>query len=101
MVKSRPKVVIDNNAKRQLKEAYKYIKKESLQNADKVKAKIIASINALAENPEKNPADKYRLNNDGSHRAYEIYKYRIGYHVSPKQITVTRIRHTKMTPLEY
>jgi plasmid stabilization system protein ParE len=101
MVKGRPKVVIDNVAKLQLNEAYKYIRKDSLQNADKVRAKILESIKALVEHPHKNPVDKYRSDNDGSYRAFEIYKYRISYYVSPEQIRVVRIRHTKMTPLQY
>jgi plasmid stabilization system protein ParE len=74
MVRTKPKIVIDNIAK------------------------ILASIKELAGQPEKYPRDKYRLNNDGSYRAFEIYKYRVSYHVSPEQITVIMIRHTKMEP---
>lgn len=44
MVKARVKIVIDNVAKKQLKEAYKYIRKDSPQNAEKVKAKIAGVI---------------------------------------------------------
>jgi|ERR1700761_3849528 plasmid stabilization system protein ParE len=98
MVKSKPKIVIDNLAKAQLKEAYTYIKLDSPKNAEKVKAKIIASIKNLADHPEKYPKDKYRLINDGSYRAFEIYKYRVSYHISSQQITVIMIRHTKMEP---
>ena len=76
MVKIKPKVVIDNLAKAQLKEAYTYTKLDSPKSADKVKAKILVSIKELADHPEKYPKDKYRLNNDGSYRAFEIYKYR-------------------------
>lgn len=98
MVKSKLKIVIDNLAKAQLKEAYTYIKLDSPKNAEKVKAKILASIKELAAYPEKYPKDKYRLSNDGYYRAFEIYKYRISYHVSPEQITVIMIRHSKMEP---
>lgn len=73
----------------------------SLQNAEKVKAKILTSIKELAMNPERHPLDKYRLNNNGSYRAYEIYKYRITYQVSAEVIHILRIRHTKMNPLKY
>ena len=98
MVKIKPKVVIDNLAKAQLREAYTYIKLDSPKSAEKVKAKILASIMVLTDHPEKHPRDKYRLNNDGSYRAFEIYKYRVSYHVSQEQITVIMIRHTKMEP---
>lgn len=95
------KIIIDNEAKRSLREAYNYIKKDSLQNAEKVKSKMLASINELIQNPVKYAPDKYRFDNDTSYRAYEIYKYRITYHISPEEIRVIRIRHTKMNPLEY
>ena len=94
-------ILIDNEAKESLNEAYNFIKKDSLQNAENVRDKILASIKDLLKNPEKHPADKYRFNNDKSYRAYEIYKYRISYHVSPQEIRVIRIRHTKMNPEEY
>ncbi len=95
------KVIIDNEAKAQLRQAYQFITRESLQNAEEIKGKILASIKELIKNPEKHPADKYRKNNDKAFRAYELYKYRITYYISDEQITVIRIRHTKMNPLEY
>jgi plasmid stabilization system protein ParE len=95
------KIIIDNDAKRALREAYTYIKKDSLQNAEKVKCKMLASINELVKNPVKYAPDKYRFDNDLSFRAYEICKYRITYHISPEEIRIIRIRHTKMNPLEY
>jgi plasmid stabilization system protein ParE len=101
MVERVLKVIIDNEAKAQLREAYNYISKESPQNAQKVKSKILSSIKELIGNPQRHAADKYRLNNDGSFRAYELYKYRITYHVSKERIIVIRIRHTKMNPLKY
>lgn len=101
MVKNKPRVIIENEAKRQLRQAYQYIRQDSEKNAKKVKEKILASIKALVKNPEQHKPDKYCLDNDGSFRAYEIYKYRITYHVWGDIITVVRIRHTKMNPLEY
>ncbi len=98
MVKIKPKVVMDNLAKAQLREAYTYIKLDSPKNAEKVKAKILALIRELADQPDKYPRDKYRLSNDGSYRAFEIYKYKVSYHVSQVQITVIMVRHTKMEP---
>jgi hypothetical protein len=41
------------------------------------------------------------LNNDGTYRAYQKYRYWITCHVSTDQITVMRIRHAKMNPLKY
>jgi plasmid stabilization system protein ParE len=101
MVKNSLVVVIDNNAKVQLRKAYEFIKEDSPQNAEKVKQKIYHSFKALLKNPLRHPPDKYRSNNDGSYRAYELYKYRISYHISAQEIRVIRIRHTKMNPALY
>ena len=101
MVKGELEVLIDNEAKLQLRELYIYIQKDSIKYAKEVSKGILSSIKELIKNPEKHTIDKYRLNNDGSYRAYELYRYRITYHVSQNQVTVIRIRHTKMNPLEY
>jgi plasmid stabilization system protein ParE len=87
--------------KKQLQEAYKYIRKDSLQNAEKVRSRILETIKALAQYPEHHPLDKYCIDNDGNFRAYQIYKYRINYYVTNDNIFVLRIRHTKMSPLHY
>lgn len=101
MVTGHLKLAVDNAAKASLREAYRYIKDASPQNAEKIRNKILSSFKELLRNPERHAADKYRINNDGSYRAYEIYKYRISYHISPSEIRVLRVRHTKMNPLEY
>lgn len=95
------KIVIDNEAKLQLRSIYTYIKKDSVQNAERIRTGIIASIKSLINNPEQYPADKYRTGNDGSLRAFEIYNFRITYHISSERITVIRIRHSKRDSLEY
>ena len=98
MVKKPLTVVWDNEAKAQLRKAYNYIKKDSLQSAEKVKKEIAQIAKDLIKNPQFYPPDKYRHNNDGSFRAYELHHYRIAYHVGKEQITILRVRHTKMEP---
>lgn len=95
------KIVWSDEAKIQLKEAYKYIRKKSPQNAEKVRADIVAITRKLPSNPERYAPDKYRKNNDGSYRAFEEHHYRIAYRVLEKEIRILRVRHTKMEPLEY
>jgi plasmid stabilization system protein ParE len=101
MVKKNLPVIIDDEAKKALKEACNYIKKNSPLNAEKVKNAILASIKILPINPQTHNPDKFCTQNDGSFRAYEIYSLRITYHVSQKEIRVIRIRHTKMNPIQY
>ncbi|HEY5462288.1 MAG TPA: type II toxin-antitoxin system RelE/ParE family toxin [Hanamia sp.] len=96
-----PKIIIDDEAKKALKDAYMYIKKDSLKNAEKVRIGILKSIEDLIKNPFRYPFDKYRQDKDISYRAYEIFKYRITYHVAESEIRIIRIRHSKMNPLEY
>jgi plasmid stabilization system protein ParE len=88
-------------AQKQLQKAYKFILEDSLQNAEKVKQKILFSTRRLNEMPEMHPLDKYHLNNKGNFRAYEIYHYRIVYKITKAEIIITRIRHTKMEPKNY
>jgi plasmid stabilization system protein ParE len=84
-----------------LTKAYKYILKDSYQNAEKVKASILASTRKLTDSPEVHPPDKYRKNNDGSFRAYELLHYRIAYRITEKEIIIVRVRHTSMEPVKY
>jgi len=95
------KLIIDNKVKSELKALYLFIKKDSPQNAENVKNKIIDSFKDLVKNPEMYPLDKYRTKNDGHYRAYEMYKYRISYYENNIEIRILRIRHTKMNPLMY
>lgn len=90
-----------SRAQKQLEKAYQYILKKSYQNAEKVKADILASTRKLADHPEHHPPDKYRSNNDDSFRAYEVHHYRIAYQVKEKEIVIVRVRHTSMEPLTY
>ena len=101
MVNAARKIIIDNEAKIALKEAYEYTKKDSFQNAEKVKTRILKSIEKLIKYPTKYPPDRFRMDKDICFRAYEIFRYRITYHVSDSEIRIIRIRHTSRNPLEY
>jgi plasmid stabilization system protein ParE len=69
--------------------------------AEKLKEDILASTRELATRPEIHPPDKYRKENDGSFRAYELHRYRIAYRVTEKQIIIVRVRYTSMEPVYY
>lgn len=91
----------DKQAVIQLNKAISYIRKDSPQNADKVKKEILYKIADLVQAPEKHTRDKYKINNDGNYRAFELHHYRISYYVTEKEIIITRIRHTSMKPKPY
>jgi plasmid stabilization system protein ParE len=48
----RLEIFIDNEAKSQLRKVFSYIKRDSFQNAEKVREGIIASFKAIVNNPE-------------------------------------------------
>jgi len=100
MVKKR-KLIWPYNPKHQLREAYNYIKKDSLKNADKVRQAIVSATLDLPDHPNKHAADKYKMNNDGTFRAFELYHYRITYQVTVSEIVIVRVRHTGMEPFTY
>ena len=100
MVKKR-KVIWPDFSKQQLRKAYDHIKKDSLQNADKVRKAIVKSTTDLVDHPNKHPVDKFRSDNDGTFRAYELYHYRIAYQVTETEIIIVRVRHTSMEPVQY
>jgi plasmid stabilization system protein ParE len=85
----------------QLKKAYLYIRKDSYQNALKVRYDIVAMSESIALNPERFPPDKFKTNNDGSYRAFELHRYRISYVILKEVVLIVRMRHTAMSPLEY
>lgn len=88
-------------AQKQLAKIYRYILSDSYQNAEKVKKEILLSTRKLAATPEMYPPDKYRINNDGSFRAYELHRNRISYRITEKEIIIVRVRHTSMEPKLY
>ena len=94
-------IVWNANASEEFKKIYEYILKDSYQNALKIRQEIIDAISYLPENAEKHPLDKYKINNDGTWRAFEIYHYRISYRVKKEQIRIIRLRHNSRSPLPY
>ena len=100
MVKTKTyQVIWSNLAKEQLKEVYKYIKKNSDINAKKVRTEILLSTRVLATGKEIYKADELKQDNRGDYRAYVIYSYRITYKIKQNTIEILRVRHTSREPL--
>ena len=95
------KIIWPLNSQKQLANVYKYILSDSYQNAEKVKKEILESVSKLAINPESHPRDKYRKDNDGNFRAFEIHSYRIAYKITDEEIIIVRIRHSAREPKLY
>jgi plasmid stabilization system protein ParE len=66
-----------------------------------VQSEIISKIQEIPSNPEMLMADKYRINNNGLYRAFELYHLRIAYYIAPEKIRILRARHTSREPKLY
>jgi len=95
------KVVWDEQAKASLKETYNYIKKDSPQQAERVRQEILEATKRLSDYSEMHNPDKYRSDKDTRFRAFEKHNYRISYFVTEDVIRVLRFRHVKQEPREY
>jgi len=70
-------VVWDELAVLQLESQLDYINQESVIQAEKVRDSILEKTAELLTFSEKHPKDKYKTDNDGTYRAFEMYHYRI------------------------
>lgn len=101
MVKRQRSIKWDTQALIYFRESIRYIQKDSLQNATRIKQEILEKIRDLSIHPNLHPPDKYKFHNSGNFRAFELYKFRIAYLVSDTEIIIVRIRHTSQEPQEY
>ena len=99
--KKRLGIVWDKAAKNQLKKAYNKIKEESLQGAETVRDGILSSIDEIPDEPYCYPKDRFKKDNQGIYRAFEIHNYRIAYKITEENIQILRVRHVKREPLDY
>jgi len=95
------KIIWAPRAIKQFSTAIEYIRKESDQNADLVKEKILAKISYLSSRKTTHRKDVYRKNNDGHFHYFELMNYRISYYAGDDDVIILRIRHVSMKPLYY
>jgi plasmid stabilization system protein ParE len=94
-------VVWTETAQQQLQEIYRFIAEESIIQADNVFDRIVSATAHLQKQPHKFPPDKYKTNNNGDFRAFEIFHYRISYKISLEFIYIVRVRSTYQNPETY
>lgn len=95
------KISWDKMALNYFQDAIRYIRQDSPQNADKVKKEILEKVAELSYRPEIHNPDKYKSNNNGNYRAFELHRFRVGYLVKENEIVIARIRNTNQEPLDY
>lgn len=88
------------SASKDLEEQCRLIHEESPKQAERVKAEIEAAVDELAEYPERHPPDRFKKDNPGNFRAFELYNRRIVYKHMDTEVYVLRVRHVREEPEE-
>ena len=81
-------MVWTKRSQKQMRQVFKHISKDSPKNASKVIQEIADAVYKAAPNPGIYVADKYKVDNDGSYRAFEKHHYRVAYRFSKSVIRV-------------
>ena len=95
------KLTWTRKASSQLEKIYLHIENDSPQNAESVVLTILNKLDDIVGNEEKDPIDKYRKNNKGDFRAFELFRIRISYQILQDEILIVRIRSASQKPLNY
>jgi plasmid stabilization system protein ParE len=101
MDKEAAEIIWHREANKNFKKIIDYLSEESVSTAQIVSNAILEEIGKLALNPNSKPPDRFKKNNDGIFRAFQVYSYRISYYTDEKIIYVLRIRHVNREPLEF
>lgn len=92
MVNEHYEVRWDTIALIQFKEIFVYIRKDSYQNALKVKRKVVECIENLKSEPRRHTPDKFRIDGNEAFRSFEVYNLRVTYFIDDTDQVVNVIR---------
>jgi addiction module RelE/StbE family toxin len=98
VVKKKLPVKWDSEALEDLKSIYKYIKKDSPANADKVRKELIRLAGTLSLFPEKYSKEPLLEVEKGDFRFIIKWNYKIIYEITNKEVIITFIFHTSQNP---
>ncbi|MCB9032986.1 MAG: type II toxin-antitoxin system RelE/ParE family toxin [Chitinophagales bacterium] len=90
-----------HSATKELNKIYENILEDSEQNANNILDEILSKTEALKEQPERYPRDKYKKNNKGNYRSFEYKKIRVSYKILKDIIDIVRVRSTHQEPKNY
>lgn len=92
MVKKHYQIRWDTVALVQFKEIFVYIRKDSYQNALKIKRKVLECIENLKSEPRRYTSYKFRIDGNEAFGSFEVYNLRITYFVDDNNYMVNIIR---------
>ncbi|MNL51291.1 Plasmid stabilization system protein [compost metagenome] len=92
----------NRTAIKQLLDIIQFIEENDFENyAVTVEKKILNRIRSLPETFQHHPLDRYKLNNDGTFRAFEFERYRVSFRAKTTEIRILYIRHTSRLPRKH
>jgi plasmid stabilization system protein ParE len=92
----------NRSAIKQLLDIIQFIEENDFEDyALKVEKEILGRIRTLPETFQQYPLDRYKLNNDGTFRAFEFERYRISFRSKTTEIRILYIRHTSRLPRKH
>ena len=71
------------------------IRKKSIRHAMQAEDDILSKINQLLAEPLLYPPDRYKRDNKGSYRAFELHRHRVSYFTDETVIIILRIMHIR------
>lgn len=100
MVKKKTYTVLwDEVALKELDHELHYLQKKSANAPRIITSGMVSKIKSIKENPFICEVDRLKLKNDGSYRAFIVFRYRVSYRIVKDTIRILRIRHTSREPL--
>ena len=94
------KIIWSYKSKESLNNIYEYIKNDSLQNAKKVKRRIVEIVSDLLIFPEKYSRGPFLDKTIGNFRFAVIWRYKIIYEITDNNIIILDIFHTAQSPIK-
>ena len=94
------KIIWSYKSKESLNNIYEYIKNDSLQNAKKVKRRIVEIVSDLLIFPEKYSREPFLDKTIGNFRFAVIWSYKIIYEITDNEIIILDIFHTAQNPMK-
>lgn len=99
MVKKHYKVIWDDEAKASLRSIYNYIKKrESIEQARKVRDEIKDLAKSLGFIPHKYSEDPFLKDEPGDNRFKVIWSYKLVYEIAEDAVIILDVFHTSRDP---
>ena len=94
-------LIWDAAALDQLEDYLEEVSKQSKSAPKIIRDRIMNRLKGIKEAPYICSLDRFKINNDGTYRAFTVYSYRVTYSIKKNQINIIRIRHTSKEPLEH